>query len=144
MDRDQRPDTDLDATEYRLSFNWPMRVLMTLLLAGPGRCRVRVGSSGLEVRMGAGGWSFVARVPLSSIVEVARYPGQVWAWGAHGWQGRWLVNGSSRGLVSMTIEPVGRGRCLGFAIKVRQLTVSLEDPDGFIAAVRPTPAPSAR
>jgi hypothetical protein len=44
----------------------------------------------------------------------------------------------------MTIEPVGRASCLGFPIKLRGLTLSLEDPDGFIAAVRPTaPAPSA-
>jgi hypothetical protein len=129
--------------EFRLSFNWPMRVLMTVLLAGPRFCRVTVSPSDLDVRMGVGGWAFAARVPVSSIVEVGRYSGRVLGWGAHGFRGWWLVNGSSRGLVTMAIEPVGRGRCLGFPIKLRQLTISLDDPDGFIAMARPTPARSA-
>jgi hypothetical protein len=126
--------------EFRLSFSRPMRVLMTLLLAGPRFCRVTVGPDDVEVRMGIGGWAFAARVPVPSIVEAGRYSGRVWAWGAHGFRGRWLVNGSSRGLVLMTIEPVGRGRCLVFPIKLRELTISLDDPDDFIAAVHPTPA----
>jgi len=63
----------------------------------------------------------------------------VWAWGAHGWRGRWLVNGSANGLVQVTIDPPQHGRCLVFAIRVRQLTLSLDDPDGFVAVLNQQP-----
>jgi hypothetical protein len=35
----------------------------------------------------------------------------------------------------MTIDPAGRGRCLIVPIKVKQLTLSLETPDEFVAAL---------
>jgi len=49
-----------------------------------------------------------------------------------------LVNGSSHGLVQLTIDPPEHGRCLVFAIKLRQLTLSLDHPDAFVAAVSNT------
>jgi hypothetical protein len=120
---------------FGLSFSPFMAALTTPLLAGPRRCHVVVTDDRLAVVMGAGGWAFSATVPRSSITQVNRATGPVWSWGAHGWQGRWLVNGSSRGLVQITIQPSGRGACLGFPIKLRQLTVSLDEPDEFVAAV---------
>jgi hypothetical protein len=87
--------------------------------------------------MGAGGWAFSGIVPRSSITEVKRVTGPVWAWGAHGWRGRWLVNGSANGLVQVSIEPTARGHCLFFPVKLRQLTVSLDEPDEFVAALVP-------
>jgi hypothetical protein len=121
--------------EFSLSFNLLIRVLMTPMLAGPRRCGVTVGPLQLEVAMGVGGWAFAANVPRASIAGVARVSGRVWSWGAHGWRGRWLVNGSGRGLVRLTIEPHGRGRCLGFPITLRELTLSVDDPRGFVAAL---------
>jgi hypothetical protein len=121
--------------ELELSFSRPMRVLMTAILAGPRQCRVSLESDRLRVTMGPGGWAFAANMPRSSIVGVERRSGRVWAWGAHGWRGRWLVNGSSRGLVRITIDPAARARCLLFPIKLRELTLSLEDPDALLAAL---------
>ena len=58
----------------------------------------------------------------------------------HARRGRWLVNGSAEGLVEIAIRPP----CLAFwsidtlfglgPSRVDSLIVSLEDPDGFIAA----------
>ena len=87
--------------------------------------------------MGVGGWVFKAEVPRDSIAEVAAAPGPVMAWGAHGWRGRWLVNGSSRGLVRVRIDPRSPGRCLGFPLRIRELILSLDDPVGFIDALQP-------
>lgn len=56
-------------------------------------------------------------------------------WGAHGWRGRWLVNGSSKGIVVLEIDPVARGRVLGFPVRVRDLALSLEDPEGLCEAL---------
>ena len=119
------------------SFSWSrfLRIFMTVLLAGPRHSSIRVGTDSVIVKMGAGGWTFSADVPRSSITEVSQISGPVWAWGAHGWKGRWLVNGSSDGLVRLALEPPVRGRTLGFPLRVRELTVSLADPDDFVRTV---------
>jgi hypothetical protein len=118
-----------------LSFNRFNRVVMAVFLTGPRRCRVELTADRLNVTMGPAGWAFAASLPRASIVGAERVTGPVWAWGAHGWRGRWLVNGSSRGLVQLTIEPVGRGRCLFVPVKLRELTLSLDQPDAFLAAL---------
>jgi hypothetical protein len=62
-------------------------------------------------------------------------------YGVHSHSGRWLVNGSPDGLVELTIEPrcyTGRKPVSLFTRgKVNALTLSLADPDGFIAALQP-------
>ncbi len=118
-----------------MSFNLFMRLLMTPMLCGPRRCHVVLTTDRLEVTMGVGAWAFSAAVPRSSITACTRVSGPVWAWGAHGWRGRWLINGSSRGLVRLSIDPRAHGRCLGFPLKVNELTLSLEHPDDFVAAL---------
>jgi len=120
-----------------LSFNRFMRILMTPLLAGPRRCRVQVGAEHLYVTMGAGAWAFAALIPRASILRVAPDTRRVGGWGAHGWRGRWLVNGSSRGMVCVDIDPPARASCFGFPIKLRQLRLSLEDPERFVTVVPP-------
>jgi hypothetical protein len=125
----------MQSAEYQFSYNPFIRVLMMPMLLGPRHSYVRVDADRVSVRMGLGGWAFAARVPRSSLTEVKRVAGPVLGWGVHGWRGLWLVNGSSKGLVRMTIDPRARGRCLGFPLRIRQLTVSLADPDGFVRAL---------
>jgi hypothetical protein len=132
-------DTDLSVAEgeFELSFSSFMKILMTPMLCGPRLSRVLLRGSRMNVKMGLGGWTFAATIPRSSITGAARVSGPVLSWGAHGWRGRWLINGSSRGLVRISIDPPGRGRCLFFPVSVRELTVSLEKPDEFVAALSP-------
>ena len=118
--------------------------LLTLLLAGPSRTRVTVGEDAVIVSMGVGGWVFRSKIPTSSVITVERASGPVWGWGAHGWRGRWLINGSSRGLVRLTVSPAARGRCVGVPAKVRKLTLSLERPDEFMAALAALVKPQPR
>jgi len=127
--------TDRTPAHFTISFTEWMRMLTAPMLSGPRHCSVTVSADRLDVRMGLGGWAFAASVHRSSIVDVRRVDRRVWAWGAHGWGGRWLVNGSSEGLVQLTIDPPEHARCLLFAVKLRQLTLSLDDPDGFVAAL---------
>src|SRR4051794_29013206 len=87
---------------FALSFNTPMRGLMTAMFAGPHRCDVSLDDACLRVTVGTGGWTFNTTLPRSSIVSAGHTSGPVTGWGAHGWRGRWLVNGSSRGLVRLT------------------------------------------
>jgi hypothetical protein len=121
------------------SFSWNpfVRMTMTPLLAGPRHSVIRVDDDVVVVRMGAGGWAFETVVPRSSIVAATRVDGPVWAWGAHGWRHRWLVNGSSKGLVRLTITPKAPGRCLVIPLSIGELTLSLAEPDEFIRSVSP-------
>ena len=128
----------MQSDEFQFSYNAFIRLLMTPMLLGPRHSFVRVDDDRVSVRMGLGGWAFASGLPRSSLTEVKRVAGPVLGWGVHGWRGLWLVNGSSRGLVRMTIDPRARGHCLGFPLRIRQLTVSLADPDGFVRAVSPS------
>lgn len=106
--------------------------LLGLLGHGRRLSRVVVDTDAIDVRMGL---AFRASVPRTSVVQVAPYDGRVWGWGVHGWRGRWLVNGSSHGLVTLTIDPPAPARVLGIPIRLRQLIVSLDDRDAFLAQV---------
>jgi hypothetical protein len=46
-----------------------------------------------------------------------------------------LVNGSSNGMVELTIDPPVRAYVAGVPITLRTLWVSVTDPDALIAAV---------
>ncbi|MEP7111897.1 MAG: hypothetical protein ABI862_01405 [Ilumatobacteraceae bacterium] len=118
-----------------------MRLLMTPMFAGPRQCWAQFTAETLNVRMGRLGWAFNAAIPRSSISEGEPYDGPVFGWGAHGWRGRWLVNGSSQGLVTIRINPPARVRAVFIPLRVSELTLSLEDPSSFIDVVRRT-APS--
>ena len=104
--------------------------VMTPLWAGRKRTHVNVDDDGVRVRMS---WAFRCTVPRSAIRSVAHTSGTTLSRGAHGWRGRWLVNGAGSGLVTITIDPPTRGRVTGVPVRVRELTLSLDDPDGFIA-----------
>ncbi len=56
--------------------------------------------------------------------------------GAHGWRGRWLVNGAGDGLVVIDISPPARARVTGVPVRLRELTVSVEDPDALAAELQ--------
>ena len=122
---------------FAFSYNSLMRTLMTMMLAGPKHSRIMLNDDQLRVRMGAGGWMFSADVPRSAVAAAAPSTAIVGGWGAHGWRGRWLVNGSSKGLVRLTIEPTQRARVSWIPVKLRVLTLSLEQPDEFVARFAP-------
>jgi hypothetical protein len=111
--------------------------LDTLLFrAGPGVSGVEIDSGEIRVRTG----SFKLDIPRASFRSVQRSQARVrGTTGVHGGRGRWLVNGSTSGLVELAIEPPSQLApgidTLFRREKVDLLTVSLVDPDGFIAAL---------
>ena len=82
------------------------------------------------------GWSFRATVPRGSIAAVAAVPWRRLSIGAHGWRGRWLVNTAAGPLVRVTIEPPVPARVLGVPIRLRELTLSIDDVDAFLTELR--------
>jgi hypothetical protein len=93
---------------------------------------VEVGDGMLRARMG---WAFRLAVPVEHVRRAQRYGGRVWSSGVHGWRGRWLVNGSSSGLVRIDLNPPASARTMGLPITVRELLVSVDDPDDLVAAL---------
>jgi hypothetical protein len=94
---------------------------------------VDVDDDDLRVRMG---WGFRLAAPRSSVRRAVPDTDPVYGWGAHGWRGVWLVNGSSSGIVRVELDPPGRGRTLGVPVRVRVLRVAVEDPDGLIELLK--------
>ena len=108
-----------------------MRALATLF--GGRHARATVTDDGLVVRYGV---MFSVDVPLTAVRSATRAE-RTWWWGigVHGWKHVWVANGSQRDLVRLTLDPEQRARTLGIPVRVRELIVSVQDPDAFIAAV---------
>lgn len=119
--------TELRYERWFLPFSVPLGL-------GPKQSEVAIDGDRLRVKFG---WGFQADIPLSSITKAEPNNDRVYAWGAHGWRGRWLVNGSSKGIVELSIDPPARASVMGVPIALRTLDVSVTDPDALIAAVAP-------
>jgi hypothetical protein len=118
---------------FPISFSRPIAVLGRLTGTGPGEAFVAVRASDVTVRQG---WAFRVRIPRSAVAGAHPATGRVpLSRGAHGWGGRWLVNGSGRGLVTIELRTPVRARVMGVPVHLRELTVSVEDPDGLLAAL---------
>ena len=120
-------------TELRYE-RWFLPIFAPLGL-GPGQSDVRIEDGNLRVQMG---WGFRGTIPLSSIKKAEPNNDKMYALGVHGWRGRWLVNGSLKGMVELTIDPPVRAHVAGVPITLRTLWVSVTDPDALIAAVAPS------
>lgn len=102
--------------------------LSSVLLLPPSAAYIDV-SEDIVVRMG---WAFRASFPRAFVVRASLHPGSVISRGVHGFGGRWLVNGSSQGLVALELAPEQRGRVLGVPMRLRELLVSVEQPEALI------------
>jgi hypothetical protein len=106
---------------------------MAVLGMSPARSWVEIDDEVIRVRMG---WAFKLDAPLVTIRDARRDTTRVWSWGVHGWRGRWLVNGSSSGLVQIDVNPAVSARMGPFPITVRELRVSVDDPEGLVSQLR--------
>ena len=109
------------------------RPLLSVLAAGPRFSSVVVDGDTVRVRMGP---SFRADFPRASVRDVRPFTGLAGGIGVHGWRGRWLVNGSIRGIVTIDIDPPVRAHVLGVPVRLKTLDVSVESPEELIAALR--------
>ena len=119
---------------YPIRFSAVNRMLFRLLLIPPSSAYVELDGDTIRVRMS---WAFSGRIPrrLVSAAGPGKPPVIRFTAGAHGWGGRWLVNGSATGIVALELSEPVRAYVTGFPIRLKELSVSLEDPDGFLAAL---------
>lgn len=118
--------------KFGFRYDGPSRVLLTALGCGHRFSSIEVDDTTLRVKMG---WAFRATIPRSAITGATPDDGRPISRGAHGWRGRWLVNGAGRGLVTITVHPPARGWCTGVPLRIRQLTLSAEAPAELIEAL---------
>lgn len=123
------------ATRFPIRFTGLNRA-MSVLGMSPGRSWVEVGEEEFRVRMG---WAFSLDALRVNVRDARPDHDRVWNWGVHGWRGRWLVNGSSSGLVRVDFNPPVRARSGPIPVTVRELRVSVDDPDGLVAALTTRP-----
>jgi hypothetical protein len=114
-----------EATRFPIRFERWYRVLSSTLLLFPSSSYVDVDDHEVHVHMG---WAFDARFPRSSVKAATRPDRAPLSRGVHGFAGRWLVNGSGDGILTLDLEPEQRARVLGLPIRLRQLMVSVDDP----------------
>jgi hypothetical protein len=119
--------------------DWMTKYLDTLFGGGPGKSGVTVYPDHLHIRMS----TFGLDVPRSSIHSLRPSSAALHrTTGVHIVKGRAIINGCDNGLVEFNVDPALRtGRGLSTAFfrqRVNRIVLSLDDPDGFIAAVGPT------
>jgi hypothetical protein len=117
--------------QFAISYTPIFRALAAI--TGLSHGRVDVAADRIDVRMG---WAFRASIPRESVERVEqidRIP-PLYGFGVHGWNGRWAVNGSQRGAVKLTLEPPATGRVLVVPVTLRELSLSLEEPEAFVVA----------
>jgi len=109
-----------------------LRPLMTVMGLGPGLSTIELDGDVLRVRMG---WAFRASIPVHQITGAQPVEGPVGGIGVHGWRGRWLVNGTTTGLVAVSVDPPVRVWAVGVTVHLHVLTVSVADPDALVTAL---------
>ena len=115
-------------TRFPIRFERWYSALSSVLLLRPSDSYVDVGDGDVECRMG---WAFRARFPRSTVARTSRFDRKPLSRGVHGFAGQWLVNGSGEGILAVDLEPPQRARVLGVPVRLRQLLVSVDDPDAL-------------
>lgn len=121
---------------YPISFGPWYAVLSSCLGLPPRTAYVDVDDASVEVRMG---WVWRSRFPRSAIASVSIVQMRPLSRGAHGCGGRWLVNGSGRGIVRIELRPGQRGRVLGVPVRLRELFVSVTESAALRATLASAP-----
>jgi hypothetical protein len=123
-----------EPVRFPIRFSPGNAVLFRGLLIPPSASYVELDDDTVHVRLA---WAFSARIPRRLVASAGpgKRPTIPLTAGAHGWNGRWLVNASPDGIVAVELTEGVRAFVAGFPIRLRLLAVSLEDPDGFLAAL---------
>jgi hypothetical protein len=93
---------------------------------------IEIADDKVRVRMS---WAFRADFARANVARVAAHPRSVVSIGVHGWRGRWLVNGAHGPIAVVTLREPVRAHMSGVRVKLRELLVSVDDPDQLAAAL---------
>jgi hypothetical protein len=124
------------AETRKFSFKYgSLRWLLKGIGMGPRHSYIEVSDDEVHVVMG---WAFRARIPRSAVASVGPIEGRVVSIGVHGWGGVWLVNGAGTDIVSVKLKSVQHAVMTGVTVKLRELQVGVDDPEGLMKALAPS------
>ena len=110
--------------------------LLRLMRFKPEDCYVDLGAAEAEIRLG---WMFTGRFPATAIVSAEHFTGKVRATKGARVQrlrgGRLTVMTMPAPLVSLRLDPPQQIGVMGIPGDVREMIVSVADPDALIADV---------
>jgi hypothetical protein len=92
-----------------------------------------VSDEAVTVRMG---WAFSARFPRSAVAATRRLESAPLSRGVHGFAGRWLVNGAGDRIAVLELSPTQRARVLGIPVRLRELLLSVDEPEALATRLR--------
>ena len=124
--------TTSNALRFPISFSGLYRWVSNFLLLSTGDSYLEIDGSTVHCRMG---WAFRCAFPKAAVASVAEADDAPMSRGVHGFAGRWLVNGSGQGILTITLEPIQRAYVMGFPVRLQQLMVSVEDPRSLMSAL---------
>jgi hypothetical protein len=108
-----------------IRYGSPWRWLLTFLLIPARFSYIKIDRDEVKIRMG---WAFRTKFPRRDVTDVANHRPVV-SVGAHGWKGRWIVNGAHRPIAMIRLAQPVRGRVVGYPVIVREIWVSVDDRD---------------
>ncbi len=108
-------------------------VLSRMLFLSPAGSYVEVDNQQVRVQMS---WAFRSCFPRAAVVSAEEAHERPLSRGVHGFAGRWLVNGSGQGIITIDLAPNQRGYVMGFPIRLQQLMVSVTEPNALAVALR--------
>ncbi len=114
---------------FPIRFDSLYGLLSKALFMSPDDSFVDVTDRDVAVRMGIG---FRATFPRSAITGTKLVSREPLSRGVHGMFGRWLVNGSGKGLATISLEPPQRGYVCGVPVRISELTISLKSPETLV------------
>lgn len=117
---------------FPIQFDSWYALMSAALFLPPASSYVEVDAEEVRVRMG---WAFRARFPRTAVVRAGRLQARPMSRGVHGFAGRWLVNGSGNGILAIELAPVQRGYVMGFPVRLRQLMVSVTEPEALASVL---------
>jgi hypothetical protein len=121
---------------FHIRFDPWYRWLSTALGLPPSRSYVDVDGEQVWVRMG---WAFRCQFSTDAVASAAPMSHRPISRGVHGFAGRWLVNGSGQGILTIELAPGQRGYVMGVRVQLRQLAVSVADPLALATALQKSP-----
>ncbi|MFL5271211.1 MAG: hypothetical protein ACJ79E_03985 [Anaeromyxobacteraceae bacterium] len=121
-----------EEVRFPIRFDRTYAALSRALFLAPSASHVSIAAGEVRVRMA---WAFRAAFPKSAVRSVTPGGRRPLSRGVHGFGGRWLVNGSGDGIVVLELAPEQRARVLGFPVRLRQLAVSVEEPEALAEAL---------
>ncbi|SRR5260221_13629062 len=113
------------AARFPILFDRWYGLLSTAVFLPPSGARVEINGDQVRVRMG---WAFRAQFSRTAVTAAGETHERPLSRGVHGFAGRWLVNGSGRGIVRIDLDPPQRAYMMGLPIRLRQLLVSVAEP----------------